>query len=90
LINHAWGKSFGRTAVAKKVVASRGWGPLNYVLLDHPGLIHFNESNEQSSELVERSNTTLTVEVNLNGEATGAYLGAIFENDKLNSFRQKA
>jgi hypothetical protein len=36
LVAHAWNKSFGNIENAKKAIAQRGWGPLNFVLLDHP------------------------------------------------------
>jgi hypothetical protein len=33
-----WDQSFGRSDRAKRAIAARGWGPLNYKLLDHPKL----------------------------------------------------
>jgi hypothetical protein len=39
LINMAWYNSFANVEYAKKAIRERGWGPLNYVLLDHPKLI---------------------------------------------------
>jgi hypothetical protein len=36
LDTHAWEKSFGNVDNANESIAVRGWGPLSYVLLDHP------------------------------------------------------
>jgi hypothetical protein len=36
LISHAWLESFAKTSSSKKAIAQRGWGPLNFALLDHP------------------------------------------------------
>ncbi len=38
LVKHAWQRIFGNQDRAMKAVASRGWNPLNYCLLDHPAL----------------------------------------------------
>ena len=38
LINALWGSSFGKTDSARKAIAERGWGPLNYNLLLHKHL----------------------------------------------------
>jgi len=38
LVKHAWHRSFGNQDRAAKAIASRGWNPLNYCLLDHPAL----------------------------------------------------
>jgi hypothetical protein len=45
LINHAWPGSFGNKINSLKAIALRGWGPLNYFLLDHPV---FAKSGKQS------------------------------------------
>jgi hypothetical protein len=37
-VKHAWHRSFGNQDRAAKAIASRGWNPLNYCLLDHPAL----------------------------------------------------
>jgi hypothetical protein len=36
LVSHTWKQSFTNNANAKKAIGKRGWGPLNYALLDHP------------------------------------------------------
>ena len=38
LVWHAWKESFAMKETHKKAIAERGWGPLNYILLDHPKL----------------------------------------------------
>jgi hypothetical protein len=38
IVHYAWEKSFVRIETNKHAIAERGWGPLNYVLLDHPEL----------------------------------------------------
>jgi hypothetical protein len=38
IVHYAWEKSFARIETNMHVIAERGWGPLNYVLLDHPEL----------------------------------------------------
>ena len=53
LYNPAWKASFGDVQMNKKAIAAQGWGPLNYFLLDDPGirksmgsLDHMNEYTE--------------------------------------------
>jgi hypothetical protein len=36
LVSLSWFKSFGLIENAQKAISQRGWGPLNFVLLDHP------------------------------------------------------
>ena len=36
IMSAAWELSFNNVATNRKAIAERGWGPLNYVLLDHP------------------------------------------------------
>jgi hypothetical protein len=38
IVRYAWEKSFARIQTNKHAIPERGWGPLNYVLLDHPEL----------------------------------------------------
>ena len=35
LIHHTWKESFATVERNKKVIAERGWAPVNYVLSDH-------------------------------------------------------
>jgi hypothetical protein len=38
IVRYAWEKSFSRVETNKHAIAARGWGTLNYGLLDHPEL----------------------------------------------------
>ena len=38
IVNVAWQKIFTRVETNKHAIAARGWGPLNYILMDHPEL----------------------------------------------------
>jgi hypothetical protein len=38
IVCYSWEKIFARFETNKHAIAERGWGPLNYVLLDHPEL----------------------------------------------------
>ena len=86
LVRHAWDLSFARAEVAKKAIAARGWGPLNYVLLDHPALIRFNNKPTAAPS---NGKPKKSIEVNLDGAVTGVHLDAIFEDEKLCMSRQK-
>jgi hypothetical protein len=37
-VRYAWQKSFARVLTNIQEIAERGWGPLNYVPLEHPEL----------------------------------------------------
>lgn len=51
LINRSWKGSFGNVLGAKKAIAKRGWGPLNYVLLNHEKLrLEVQSNGELESE----------------------------------------
>jgi hypothetical protein len=47
LINRAWPASFGNVKNSAKAIAVRGWGPLNYCLLQH----QFFANDEKNSEI---------------------------------------
>ena len=50
LVRHAWKGSFAGKDLSQKAIAERGWGPLNYVLLNHPQLqVASNFSNDPTS-----------------------------------------
>ena len=49
LVHQVWKESFAVKATNKKAIAERGWGPLNYVLLDHPEL---SNTQQQTSSAV--------------------------------------
>jgi hypothetical protein len=49
LVCSAWSVSYGNVESGRKALAERGWGPLNYALLDHPQLKPSNEVAPQDS-----------------------------------------
>jgi hypothetical protein len=51
LVRYAWEKLFMRVRMNKQAIAERGWGPLNYVLLDHPELQEIEERVRQAEEI---------------------------------------
>jgi hypothetical protein len=58
LVAHAWTKSFGVVQNAKTSIAHRGWGPLNFVLLDHPDvrkIVHNESATNQQQQTTETS-----------------------------------
>jgi hypothetical protein len=38
IVHVAWMKSFAHVETNTRAIAARGWGPLNYIMLDHPEL----------------------------------------------------
>jgi hypothetical protein len=51
LVRYDWEKSFARVRMNKQSIAERGWGPLNYVLLDHPELQDTEERVRRAEEI---------------------------------------
>jgi hypothetical protein len=78
LVNHAWALSFARVQMAKKAIAARGWGPLNYILLDHKTLQKFVKPTTRNP-----LQTRTMLEVNFDGNEAGSHLASIFEDNKL-------
>jgi hypothetical protein len=50
LVRKAWAASFGYPRYAKKAIAERGWGPLNYVLLQHKMFQQSSDLQDSSQE----------------------------------------
>jgi hypothetical protein len=84
LVRHAWEQSFGQADIAKKAVAKRGWGPLNYAFFDSPDLIRDDRQNIATNKRKINQVSTEEVKVNHDGEVATGYLVMIFE-DKLKS-----
>jgi hypothetical protein len=82
LVRHDWEVSFGRTEVAKKAIANRGWGALNYVLLDSPHLICDDQQKIRATKRKSDEINQEEVKVNHNGAVAMGYLAMLFE-DKL-------
>jgi hypothetical protein len=53
-VNIVWQKSFARVDTTLKAIAERGWGPLNYVLLDRPELQETNDRVQSINEIYEK------------------------------------
>jgi hypothetical protein len=85
LVSHAWKKSFGVVQNAKTSIANRGWGPLNFVLLDHPDVrkIDHNESaNIQQQQTTEISRFDLRSVNTTEGFAGNILDKIVFEHIK--------
>ena len=54
LVRSAWEASYAKTEFGQKAIAERGWGPLNYVLLNHPQLQAPTPSTNAATEEVEQ------------------------------------
>ena len=66
LVKRAWGKSFALQENVRHAIVERGWGPLNYVLLDHPDVrkgssIDMNSDTSESINNTNNSNDSNTV-----------------------------
>jgi hypothetical protein len=84
LVRHAWEASFGRPDIAKKAVANRGWGPLNYVLLDSPDLVRDDRQNIPAiKRKIDQVSQEEEVEANHDGQVASGYLAMIFRCDGL-------
>jgi hypothetical protein len=51
IVNVAWQESFARVDMNKRAIVARGWGPLNYILLDHPELQETKERVQSINEI---------------------------------------
>ena len=58
LVRTAWNASFANVVHGRKAVAERGWGPLNYVLLNHPQLISASSQDDDGIFPLETTNTS--------------------------------
>ena len=78
LVRRAWEQSFAIQTNAKKAIAERGWGPLNYVCLDHPDVRKTVKANGEA--VSSGSGTTnLVIDVSSFNSESG-YAGAITES----------
>lgn len=89
LINQAWKASFDRKEWVQKAIAAHGWNPLNYCLLDHPGvkkaptdvvdLTIYN--NDDSAKLI-----ALPAQPNAAGGLGSYYIDKLIEEEKKNEW----
>jgi hypothetical protein len=93
LVMHAWSKSFGIVENAKKAIAQRGWGPLNYVLLDHPDVRNNtrNDSVQHEHRYGDSEESSFDVStVNTSKGFAGVMLGKIFTEHMRSTSRIEA
>jgi hypothetical protein len=55
IMNIAWQKSFVRIETNKRSIAARGWGPLSYIMLDHPELQETKDMVRLINEIYEKN-----------------------------------
>jgi hypothetical protein len=88
LVDMAWKDSFARSIQARKAIKMRGWGPLNYALLNHPRLIQKpNQPTEQASE-PNNPPIDLTV-MNTNGPAVTGYVDQLLQDKMKDDGRRR-
>jgi hypothetical protein len=95
ILNMAWSKSLGKKTQARKAIVERGWGVLNYVLLDSPKLKKFsssiditsnstistsNSSNEHQTSIGNVSCSLDLATINLNGKTAGNKLDLLIQD----------
>jgi hypothetical protein len=54
IVNVAWQSSFARVATSGRAIAAKGWGPLNYIVLDHPELQETKDIVQSIGEIYAR------------------------------------
>ena len=86
LVTMAWEKSFARRDKAKKAIISRGWGPLNYRLLDHPELIR---DEKQSINQNPNSDSLDVTSLNTDGPCFQSILDKVIEVQLKDKGRQE-
>jgi hypothetical protein len=80
IVNHAWPNTLGNRVFAKKAIAERGWGPLNYILLDDDRLMTYNGKKEITINNVRNVDIST---INRNGEIFNHTLDLLIdERDK--------
>ena len=64
IVKHAFVESFAKQSSVKNAVASRGWNPLNYALLDHPDIKSSMPKEWQTSENCDSASVVVTNQTN--------------------------
>ena len=82
LVNMAWKDSFSNATNSKKEIRERGWGQLNYCLLDHPEL-----NKSKATTLSSNNNDNETVNVNSDGPLFQTYLDKMIDQEMKNKGR---
>ena len=86
LVNMAWKESFANVTNSQKAIRERGWGPLNYCLLDHPDLnqkLDIQPSTENNG-----NNNQSTININTTGPLFQTYLDKIIDQEMKNQGRR--
>ncbi len=78
-MKHAWQRSFGNQEHASKTIASCGWNPLNYCLLDHPAL------KKVATPVVDLTKPTSNISVGLGYH----YIDKLIEEERRNEGQLK-
>ena len=97
LLNTAWEKSFAIVSRGRKAIVERGWGPLNYVLLDHPEISRQQQPENQQQQddqqvLVQDHidhGTNLIERVNSKGPMATGYLDILIDKGKKDEGRRR-
>jgi hypothetical protein len=85
LVNISWEKLIGQTASARKAVLKRGWHPLNYVLINHPNLVHIpNTTSNVDAVIYGINNSNLDTQLDSQTTFTCSTQGV-----KMNDFLDK-
>jgi hypothetical protein len=88
LLNIAWLKSFARSDSCRKAVQSRGWGPLNYRLLDNPNLIPLSSSTtitnsttnqSENTNTTSNGNNSQTITLSIGGDLSMSFLETLID-----------
>ena len=81
LVRRAWEKSFANQINAKKAIAERGWGPLNYICIDHPDVRKeiINKDLENVSTSNSNHSGNIVIDTSTFNYETG-YAGSITES----------
>lgn len=82
LVRMAWSSSFARHTHCKRAIAERGWGPLNYVLLDHLKIKITDASNDEVNNTVTSyiDNDDVCRQLNFSGSTTNILATVCVEN----------
>ena len=90
LVRRAWEKSFANKLNAKKAISERGWGPLNYICIDHPDVRKeviksdpekVSESTNHSGNIV-IDTSTFNYETGYAGSITESIVALHLKDDK--------
>ena len=81
IVSAAWEKSFSIVKNNHTVISECGWGPLNYVLLDHPEIASSTMTTEASvsQEALSGTVTIANEELNMQEGITGTLINKLVD-----------